>query len=173
MEATARKGTGTRALLGDVSIGVKTGTAQMLDEKKGGYSKEDFISNCVAVFPIENPQIILYIVITKAKGETYAGRIVAPVIAEAANTIIDYMGMSREGADSIEHDGIINIAPARSVKIDNVVPDFIGYSKKELLPLLNQHKVNVKINGSGWVTSQNPIPGTPVTENMVIELNLE
>ena len=68
---------------------------------------------------------------------------------------------------------IINISPSRSVKIDNVVPDFIGYSKKELLPLLNQQKINVKINGSGWVTSQNPIPGTPVTENMVIELNLE
>jgi len=173
METTASTGTGSRANIGDVQIGVKTGTAQMADPVKGGYSDTDFISNCMAIFPTNKPQIVLYIVISKAKGETYAGRIVAPVIAEAANTIIDYMGMSREGADSIEHDGIINIAPARSVKIDNVVPDFYGYSKKELLPLLSQQKVNVKINGSGWVTSQNPIPGTPVTENMVIELNLE
>jgi cell division protein FtsI (penicillin-binding protein 3) len=145
----------------------------MADPVKGGYSDTDFISNCMAIFPTNKPQIVLYIVIAKAKGETYAGRIVAPVIAEAANTIIDYMGISREDADSIEHDGIINISPSRSVKIDNVVPDFFGYSKKELLPLLNQQKINVKINGSGWVTSQNPIPGTPVTENMVIELNLE
>ena len=64
----------------------------MLDEKSGGYSKNDFVSNCLAIFPVEDPQIILYIVITKAKGENYAGRIVAPVIGEAADTIIDQLG---------------------------------------------------------------------------------
>ncbi len=173
METTARKGTGTRALLGDVSIGVKTGTAQMLDEKTGGYSKEDFISNCVAVFPIDNPQIILYIVITKAKGETYAGRIVAPVIGEAADVIIDHLGIARANAASVAHSGKIEISATNSVKISSVVPDFIGMSKKELTPLLTRKDLSIKIEGSGWVVSQNPPAGTPITENMIIELNLQ
>lgn len=173
METTARKGTGTRALLGDVSIGVKTGTAQMLDEKKGGYSKEDFISNCVAVFPIENPQIILYIVITKAKGETYAGRIVAPVIGEAADVIIDHLGIARANAASVAHSGKIEISPTNSINIGSVVPDFTGMSKKVLTPLLGRKDINIKIEGSGWVVSQNPPAGTPVTENMTIELYLQ
>ena len=173
METTARKGTGTRALLGDVSIGVKTGTAQMLDEKKGGYSTEDFISNCVAVFPIENPQIILYIVITKAKGETYAGRIVAPVIGEAADVIIDHLGIARANAASVAHSGKIEISPTNSVKINSVVPNFMGMSKRELTPLLTRKDINIKIEGSGWVVSQYPPAGTPVTENMTIELILE
>ena len=173
METTARKGTGTRALLGDVSIGVKTGTAQMLDEKKGGYSTEDFISNCVAVFPIENPQIILYIVITKAKGETYAGRIVAPVIGEAADVIIDHLGIARANAASVAHSGKIEISPTNSVKINSVVPNFIGMSKRELTPLLTRKDINIKIEGSGWVVSQYPPAGTPVTENMTIELYLQ
>lgn len=173
METTARKGTGTRALLGDVSIGVKTGTAQMLDEKNGGYSKEDFISNCVAVFPIDNPQIILYIVITKAKGETYAGRIVAPVIGEAADVIIDHLGIARANAASVAHSGKIEISPTNSVKVDSVVPNFIGMSKKELTPLLTRKDFSIKIEGSGWVISQNPPAGTPITENMIIELYLQ
>ncbi len=173
METTARKGTGTRALLGDVSIGVKTGTAQMLDEKKGGYSTEDFISNCVAVFPIDNPQIILYIVITKAKGETYAGRIVAPVIGEAADVIIDHLGIARANAASVAHSGKIEILPTTSINIGSVVPDFTGMSKKVLTPLLNRKDINIKIEGSGWVVSQNPPAGTPVTENMIIELYLQ
>lgn len=173
METTARKGTGTRALLGDVSIGVKTGTAQMLDEKNGGYSKEDFISNCVAVFPIENPQIILYIVITKAKGETYAGRIVAPVIGEAADVIIDHLGIARANAASVAHSGKIEISPTNSVKINSVVPNFMGMSKRELTPLLTRKDINIKIEGSGWVVSQYPPAGTPVTENMTIELYLQ
>ena len=173
METTATTGTGARANLHDVSIGVKTGTAQMADKVHGGYSTTDFLSNCISIFPIENPQIVLYIVVTKAKGETYAGRIVAPVIAEAADVIIDHLGMSREKAASFEHSGVINIRQNQAVTMGSTVPNLIGKSKKDLLPLITRKDVHFIINGSGWVTSQNPAPGTPVSEDMVIELNLE
>lgn len=175
METTATTGTGSKANLSDVAIGVKTGTAQMADKEKGGYSDEDFLSNCIAIFPIENPQIVLYIVVQKAKGETYAGRIVAPVIAKAADTIINHMGMSRGGAASVEHDGIITIPPSKSINIGNQLPDFTGYSIKDLLPLTlaSQHGIKFNMQGSGWVTGQSPAAGTEITENMVIELYLE
>ncbi|WP_027728890.1 penicillin-binding protein [Treponema sp. C6A8] len=173
METTATTGTGSRANLHDVSIGVKTGTAQMADKVHGGYSTTDFLSNCISIFPIENPQIVLYIVVTKAKGETYAGRIVAPVIAEAADVIIDHLGMSRENAASFEHSGVINIRQNQAVSMGSYVPNLIGKSKKDLLPLITRKDVHFIINGSGWVTSQNPAPGTPFSEDMVIELNLE
>ncbi len=173
METTAKSGTGSRANIGDVAIGVKTGTAQMADKVHGGYSDTDFISSCISIFPVDNPQIILYIVVVKAKGETYGGRIVAPVIAEAADTIIDYMGMSRGGASSLEHNGIITIPNTKEIRIGAELPDFSGLSKKDLLPLMELSNVKLNVNGSGWVTSQNPEAGTPVTENMIIELNLE
>lgn len=173
METTATTGTGSKANLEDVAIGVKTGTAQMADKEHGGYSETDFISNCIAIFPVDNPQIILYIVIEKAKGETYAGRIVAPVIGKAADVIIDHMGMSRGGAASIEHTGIIQIKKQDSIKIGSKLPDFRGKSKKDLLNLMEQNNVKLNINGSGWVVEQNPAPGTPVTSGMVIDLYLE
>lgn len=173
METTATSGTGSRARLGDISIGVKTGTAQMADKENGGYSETDFLSNCIAIFPVEEPEILLYIVVTKAKGETYAGRIVAPVIAKAADEIIDYLGMSRGSAESLEHSGKVSIVPGKSVEVGKYVPDFTGLSKKSLAGLLKREDIQVKINGSGWVKSQNPEPGTPVTENMIIEINLE
>lgn len=173
METVATNGTGARANINDISIGVKTGTAQMADKEKGGYSQTDFLSNCMAVFPIEDPQIVLYIVVEKAKGETYAGRIVAPVIAEAADIIIDHLGMSRGDAASLEHNGRFVFANTASISIGKTVPDFTGKSKRELLPLMENSKVQLNINGSGWVVSQDPAPGEPITENMVIELNLE
>ena len=173
METTAKSGTGSRANIGDVAIGVKTGTAQMADKVHGGYSDTDFLSSCIAIFPVDDPQIVLYIVVEKAKGETYGGRIVAPVIGEAADIIIDHLGMSRGGAASLEHSGVITISSSQGVEIGSVVPDFTGKSKRELLPLMERSDIKLNINGSGWVTSQNPEPGTPVTENMVIELNLE
>jgi cell division protein FtsI (penicillin-binding protein 3) len=173
METTAVSGTGSRANIGDVAIGVKTGTAQMADKVKGGYSETDFISSCISIFPIDDPQIILYIVVEKAKGETYGGRIVAPVIAEAADTIIDYMGMSRGGASSLEHNGVITIPNTKEVKIGDLMPDFRGLSKKDLLPLIEHAEVKLNINGSGWVVNQTPEPDSPVTKDMIIELYLE
>ncbi len=173
METVAQSGTGTRANIGDISIGVKTGTAQMADLVHGGYSKEDFLSNCMAIFPIQDPEIVLYIVIEKAKGETYAGRIVAPVINQAANVIIDHLGMSRGSAASLAHNGRISIAGETPIQIKNEIPDFTGVSKRQLLPLLNRSDLHIKILGDGWVINQSPEPGTAVTENMEIELYLE
>ena len=173
METVATSGTGHKANLGDVSIGVKTGTAQMADPNTGAYSTTDFVSNCMAIFPIENPEIILYIVIEKAKGETYAGRIVTPVIAQAANIIIDHLGMSRGKASSLAHPGQISIAGTQPIILDETVPDFRGVSKRQLLPLLERADIQIKINGDGWVKSQEPPAGTPLSENMEIELYLE
>lgn len=173
METTARIGTGAKANVSDISIGVKTGTAQMMDTVNGGYSDTDFVSSCMAIFPIENPEIILYIVITKAQGETYGGRIVAPVIQDAANVIIDYLGMQRDRAVSVTHSGKITIPQEKPITINSYVPDFTGYPKRMLTPLLNRTDLKFIIKGNGWVVSQNPAPGTPVTENMVIELTLE
>lgn len=173
METTAQKGTGTKASLGDISIGVKTGTAQMADTVNGGYSKTDFISNCMAIFPVEDPEIILYIVVEKAKGETYAGRIVAPVIAKAADEIIDHLGMNRARAASLEHSGKVFISENTTITIGKTVPNFIGRPKRDLIPLLSRSDISFNITGDGWVVSQKPEPGTPLTENMTIELTLE
>src|SRR5574344_1760287 len=173
METTAQSGTGRQASLGDISIGVKTGTAQMADLVHGGYSTTDFLSNCMAIFPVEDPEIILYIVIQKAKGETYAGRIVAPVIAKAADEIIDHLGMNRAGAASLSHSGRISINDSKPITIGKTVPNFTGRPKRDLLPLLERTDIHFTINGEGWVVSQTPPPGTPVAENMTIELNLE
>ena len=173
METVAKTGTGHRANIKDVSIGVKTGTAQMLNENGHGYSETDFVSNCMAIFPIDSPEIILYIVINKAKGETYAGRIVAPVIAQAADVIIDHLGMIRANAASIYHSGTISFYTGKQVEVGDTLPDFTGTPKKLLTDLLSRDDLIIRIEGNGYVVSQSPPPGTPVTPNMTIELQLE
>jgi cell division protein FtsI (penicillin-binding protein 3) len=173
MESTAQVGTGYRANIGDVPIGVKTGTAQMQDPATGAYSDTDFLSNCMAVFPSDDPQIILYIVINKAQGETYAGRIVAPVIADASNVIIDYLGLSRRNAPVVQHTGIVQIPKNQPVTMGDVVPDMTGIAKRLLTPLIARRDIRVLISGDGYVVSQSPAPGTPVTEGMTIELSLQ
>jgi cell division protein FtsI (penicillin-binding protein 3) len=165
---------GRFAALGDVTIGVKTGTAQMADLEYGGYSETDFLADCIAVFPVEDPKIILYIVLTRPReGSIFASRNVAPVIADTANIIIDHLGLARPNAPSIAQSRTISLPSEEDLAVIGIVPDFSGVPKRLLTPLLERRDLRVIIHGDGWVVSQNPDPGTAVTENMLIELYLE
>ncbi|HKL86498.1 MAG TPA: penicillin-binding protein [Treponemataceae bacterium] len=173
MQTTAESGTGTRAAVGDVPMAVKTGTAQMLNDTKDGYSKTNFISSCMGIFPSDNPEIILYLAIIKPVGETYGGRIAAPVISKAANAIIDYRGMGRTSATSVRHTGIVQVQKNQPVILGSHMPDLTGISKRMLTPLLQRTDITVQIVGDGYVTNQFPEPGTAIEQGMQIELNLE
>jgi cell division protein FtsI (penicillin-binding protein 3) len=173
MQTTSESGTGIKAAVGDVPMAVKTGTAQMLNTEKNGYSSTDFISSCIGIFPANDPQIILYIAIVKPVGETLGGRIAAPVISKAANAIIDYLGMGRAGATSVTHTGLIPVPRNQPVELGTVMPDLTGISKRMLTKLLERQDINVIIEGDGYVASQEPPAGTPIEKGMTIELHLE
>ncbi len=173
MWTTSETGTGTKASVGDVPMAVKTGTAQMLDPERGRYSTKDFISSCIGIYPVGDPEIIQYVAIIKPVGETYGGRIAAPVISRAANVVIDYLGIGRAQAPSVRHTGIIPVPANRPVQIGDTMPNLAGVSKRMLTPLLTRTDIRVLISGDGYVVSQSPPPGTPVTEGMTVELGLE
>ncbi len=177
MQKVTKEGTGHRADLGDVTIGTKTGTAQVADRVHGGYRKDANNSNCLAIFPVEDPEIILYILLetvpTIKDEDAFAGIIVTPIIKESANIIIDHLGMTRMNASSLIHTGEISIPPSKEILIEDVVPDFTGASKRQLLPLLDRSDIRIEVIGDGYVSKQTPAPGTKITENMKIELYLE
>jgi cell division protein FtsI (penicillin-binding protein 3) len=166
-------GTGWRASIEDMSLAVKTGTSQYRDPLGRGYSQTDFIASCIALLPAETPSLILYVVIIKPRGETYGGRIAAPAIREAAERLIDYLGIPRGRNPIVEHTGNIEFTERVLPAIGSQVPDFSGLSKKTLLPLLLRDDINVEIYGEGWVKRQSPPPGTPMTQDTIIELSLE
>ncbi len=173
MQTTSESGTGTRASVGDVPMAVKTGTAQMLNTEKNGYSQSDYISSCIGIFPANDPAVILYIAIVKPVGETYGGRVAAPVISTAANSIIDYLGIGRAHATSVKHTGIIPVQGNRAAEIGETMPNLTGVSKRMLTPLLAREDITVVIEGDGYVVSQSPDPGTTIEKGMTIELRLE
>ena len=177
MQKVTKEGTGHLADLRDVTIGTKTGTAQVADRVHGGYRKDANNSNCLAIFPVEDPEIILYILLetvpTIKDEDAFAGIIVTPIIRESANIIIDHLGMTRMNASSLVHTGEISIPPSREIVVADVVPDFTGASKRQLLPLLDRDDIKIEVIGDGYVSRQEPKPGTKITENMRIELYLE
>jgi cell division protein FtsI (penicillin-binding protein 3) len=174
-------GTGWRAAVEDLSLAVKTGTAQMadLDRRRPRdpaasiYSDTDFIASCLALLPAASPSLILYLAIIKPKGEILGGRIAAPAIRETAEALIDYLGIPRGRNPQVAHSSSVVIPAGRLPVIRDEVPDFSGIAKRILLPLLLRDDINVIIHGDGWVRRQSPPPGTPITDGMTIELELE
>jgi cell division protein FtsI (penicillin-binding protein 3) len=174
MVDTAASGAmGWRAGMRDMSIGVKTGTAQIIDPVTRRYSETDFIASCIALLPAENPSLILYIAIIKPQGQIYGARIAAPAIREAAEALIDYLGIPRGRNPQIGHPPVVSIPAGRLPAVETHVPDFTGLAKRTLLPLLLRDDINVEIHGDGWVRGQTPLPGTPVTTGLTIILELE
>ena len=166
-------GTGWRAAVEDMSLAVKTGTAQIIDPNTRRYSQTDFIASCIALLPAESPSLVLYIAIIKPQGEIYGGRIAAPAIREAAESLIDYLGIPRGRNPQMTHPPAVNIPAGRLPAALGQVPDYTGLAKRVLLPLLLRDDINTEIRGDGWVRRQSPPPGTPLEEGMTIILELE
>ncbi|MDR2247097.1 MAG: transpeptidase family protein [Treponema sp.] len=172
-DVTSEIGTGWRANVQDLSLAVKTGTAQITNPQTGAYSSTDFIASCIALLPADNPSLVLYLVIVKPHGEYLAGRIAAPPIREAAEALVDYLGIPRGRNPQVEHSGVVVLPKSRIPVIESTIPDFTGYSKRQILPLILRDDLTITISGDGWVKRQDPPPGTPVTDGMIITLELE
>jgi len=166
-------GTGRRAGVQDLSLGVKTGTAQIIDPATKKYSETDFIASCLALLPAENPTLVLYLAVIKPKGVNSGGRIAAPAIREAAESLIDYLGIPRGRNPQISHPPSVSIPAGRLPPVETQVPDFTGIAKRTLLSLLLRDDIDVEIRGDGWVRRQSPPAGTPITPGMKIILELE
>jgi cell division protein FtsI (penicillin-binding protein 3) len=173
VEVTSSIGTGWRANVEDLSLAVKTGTAQLVDPATNSYSKTEYIASCIALLPSDDPVLVLYLVIIKPRGEYLGGRIAAPPIREAAEALIDYLGIPRGRNRRVSHPGSVILPPIDIPRIETTLPDFSGYSKKQIIPLLLRDDLVIEMYGEGWVRSQNPPPGSPVHEGMVITLELE
>ncbi|MBQ7747200.1 MAG: transpeptidase family protein [Spirochaetia bacterium] len=172
--ASVDRGTARRHNVGGVRMSMKTGTAQVYDDAIKKYSDEKFTASCIAIFPTEDPQYIIYnVVFHPMKGGITTGAgIAVPAVGKLANDIISYKGMQRKGDTVLGFDGAINVHERNYTVID-VIPDFTGASKKHLLPLFKDDRFNLKIKGEGWVVKQSPAPGTPVEPGMTLEFELQ
>ena len=173
-QAVAGNGTARRMRYEGLRIGAKTGTAEKLDPQTGTYSEEAFVASTLAILPVDDPSIIVYMVIDHPRaGEFYGGRIVTPILREYLDFLVPYMGIPVEGDTTVVHAGRIEVAPITLPRLGDTVPDFTGLPKRTLLPLLEREDISVRIEGYGWVVRQSPEAGTPLREGTTITLELE
>jgi cell division protein FtsI (penicillin-binding protein 3) len=91
MEGVVLYGTGRAAQLNGYSSGGKTGTAQKIDPATHTYSKTMHVASFAGIAPVNNPAIAVAVVMDNPKGAYYGASVSAPVFAEVAQQVLEYL----------------------------------------------------------------------------------
>jgi len=173
-----KRGTGAKLYSKDFSMAGKTGTAQANYGKNGG-SEKHYISSFVGFFPAENPKYSCIVVVHKpnTSGNNYYGADVAgPVFKRVAQKIFTDAPSTNEIKNLNKKIGKQEKAyaefEAKTNSESKVVPNVKGMSGMDAVALLENMKMKVKVIGFGKVKRQSIQPGSALTKNQIIILEL-
>ena len=159
LERTATQDAGAGTFVQGYDIAGKTGTAQKVDRETGTYSADKYIASMVAMTPVDDPQLTVYIAVDEpSTGVYYGGQVAAPLMKKLFSYIFAYIE-SPTGKASY------------SISKDVVIPEVRGKSIEEAKSILEENGLGCEINGDGnTIVSINPYPGTTVKAGSKITL---
>ncbi|MCA1555625.1 MAG: penicillin-binding protein 2, partial [Acidobacteria bacterium] len=94
LESVTLNGTAKLAQLDGYTAAGKTGTAQKIDPKTRAYSKTKYVASFVGFAPVENPAVVIVVVIDEPGGSYYGGTVAAPVFQEIAGNVLPYLDVA-------------------------------------------------------------------------------
>ncbi len=94
LEGVTLRGTAKLAQLDGYTAAGKTGTAQKIDAKTGTYSRTKHVASFVGFAPVENPAVVIVVVIDEPAGAYHGGDVAAPVFREIAEKILPDLGVA-------------------------------------------------------------------------------
>lgn len=142
-------------------VGAKTGTANKV--KNGKYIDQTY-SSCIAMAPMDDPQVAILLIVDNPKGVHYGGVVAGPGTKKLLKNVLDYMNISPER----------NIKETKTASIK--VPDLKGKSASESIELLASCGLKYDYNkktaekSDFTVTRQYPKAGTNVKKGTKVYL---
>src|SRR5205814_3162675 len=94
MEGVTLRGTARKAQLEGYTAAGKTGTAQKIDPKTHAYSATKYIGSFVGFAPVNNPAVVIIVVIDEPQGAYHGGDVAAPVFREIAEQILPELNVA-------------------------------------------------------------------------------
>lgn len=153
MRLVVEKGTGTRAQIQGYAIGGKTGTSQKVVD--GRLAPGHYLSSFIGIAPIDDPRIVVYVVIDEPQGIYYGGWVAAPVFAQVARDVLHYL--------EVEPDYSHDTEPVAPMGEPTLVPDVAGLTVEEAEKVLQYAGFTTEVHGDGpVVTGQFPTAGARI-----------
>ena len=184
LKATTEKGgTGEGAVPTGYEVAGKTGTAQKVDELLKGYSEGRYTSGFMGFGPIDEPKIVLLVVIDEPQGDTYGGVVAAPLFRAIMEKVLPDLNVLPKGTLVVknevdfvpEKEGSRTIPLVDEVKVGKgigmiVMPDLTGLSMRNALSRMDGKGLIIRLSGNGKVVEQTPRPGTVIEKGDICYL---
>lgn len=182
LEKVVDEGTGHLAQIPGIRVAGKTGTAQKVDPKTGGYSKSDFIASFTAFAPADNPKIAVLITIDTPQGDSHqGGTLGAPRAKAIIEGALQYYGIpvakeTPSAISTLPDQTFVRPTPKSVTPIrqplagETVIPDLTGLTLRQAGDTLAKAELHFNFSGSGLVRSQSPAPGQVVNKGSTVDI---
>ena len=163
----SEEGTAPMAMVEGLRIAGKTGTAQKSRPDGRGFMQGKYRATFVGFYPVENPQIVLAIVMDEPTKSSYGGIVAAPVFKAVAKR---WMARMPELARYVHVEGWQEIEESMAV-----VPDVADLPVPIAGRLLTALGLNTPATGSNYrasVITQNLAAGREVLSGVPVELTV-
>jgi cell division protein FtsI (penicillin-binding protein 3) len=126
MQKVVLEGTGRRAILEGYSSAGKTGTGQKVDPATGVYSKTKYIASFAGFAPVNNPQVVVAVILDSAVGQHQGGEISAPVFRRISQQVLEYLHVPHDLPLAPQHQLLLARAKVKESDLEEGTPDHPG-----------------------------------------------
>ena len=93
LAAVVEEGTGSLAAVGGYRVGGKTGTTKKYLSETGEYSDEDVVASFIGMAPIDDPQVVVAVVLDAPQEDASGGKGAAPIFSAVALAALHQLGV--------------------------------------------------------------------------------
>lgn len=97
LEEVVSGGTGAYAAVAGYRVGGKTGTTEIYLTDEQRYSEDDVVASFIGMAPIDNPRVVVAVVLDRPKEDASGGKGAAPVFAEVTLSALHQLGVPPDG----------------------------------------------------------------------------
>jgi len=126
MQKVVLEGTGRKAMLEGYSSAGKTGTGQKVDPATGAYSKTKYVASFAGFAPVNNPQIVVAVILDSAVGLHQGGQVSAPVFHRITQQVLEYMHVPHDLPLAPKHQLLLARSKVTDKDLADDTPDHPG-----------------------------------------------
>ncbi len=186
-------GTAKNAKIENIKVGGKTGTTQRLENNS--YSKSSYFTSFVGFFPVDEPKIVCYIMVSSPEKAKYGGSVAAPIFKNVSDRIVETDYSLRPGftiksasvlKDELKKEKTNTVSNVYSdvskknenkkkieYKIENGMPNLVNLSMRDAVAILTELGIKYKVNGKGKVINQSVNAGKRINHNTLCTIECQ
>jgi cell division protein FtsI (penicillin-binding protein 3) len=126
MQKVVLEGTARRASLDGYTAGGKTGTGQKIDPATGAYSKTKYNATFAGFAPLNNPQVVVTVILDSPIGLHQGGQVSAPVFRRVTQQVLEYLHVPHDLPLAPERQVLLAQAKIKDKDLDDDTPDHPG-----------------------------------------------